>query len=245
MNLKEKVVIVSGGAGAIGESIAKVLLKSSVKVIVFDIKKSDFIKNTSEVFFVKCDLNSEDDINKAVNEVIGNFGRIDALVNNAGILHSEPLINLVSEKKRHSKVTFKKVIDINLIAPFVLTSYVTEHMITNRIKGVIVNISSISAKGNAGQTAYSASKAGLEAMSIVWAKELGTFGIRSVSIAPGFFDTESTYLAVSPSVIEYIKKSTPLRRLGKVEEIANTVKFIIENDFLNGITIDLNGGLTI
>lgn len=101
---------------------------------------------------------------------------------------------------------WQKVIDINLTAPFVLGSYVAEQMIMTRTKGVIINISSISARGNAGQSAYSAAKAGLESMSIVWAKELGSFGIRCVAVAPGFMNTESTHGAVTQEVLDHVKK---------------------------------------
>ncbi|MDD3504965.1 MAG: SDR family oxidoreductase, partial [Sulfurimonas sp.] len=166
-------------------------------------------------------------------------------VNNAGILYSEPLINIMLKEKRHSIKKWQKVIDINLTAPFVLGSYVAEQMIMNRTKGVIVNISSISAKGNIGQSAYSAAKAGLESMTKVWAKELGSFGIRSVAIAPGFMDTESTHMAVTQDILEHIKSETPIKRLGKAEDIANTVKFVIENNHVNAKTLEIDGGLVI
>jgi Dehydrogenases with different specificities (related to short-chain alcohol dehydrogenases) len=115
----------------------------------------------------------------------------------------------------------------------------------NRIKGVIVNISSVSARGNAGQTAYSAAKSGLESMTRVWSKELGAFRIRAVSIAPGFIDTESTRSAVSEKILEDIRLNVPLKRLGAEKEISDFVITALENDYLNGAVIALDGGLVL
>ena len=118
-------------------------------------------------------------------------------------------------------------------------------MVSNRTSGVIVNVSSIAAKGNIGQTAYSAAKAGIEAMSATWSKELGIFKIRSVAIAPGFIDTNSTKNSLSESVMEKWKKQIPLGKLGELEHIGKAVEFAITNDYLNGKVIQVDGGLTI
>jgi 3-oxoacyl-[acyl-carrier protein] reductase len=118
-------------------------------------------------------------------------------------------------------------------------------MVTRRTKGVIVNISSISACGNEGQTAYSAAKAAVNAMTVTWSKELGRWGIRCNAVAPGFIGTESTRHALSESNLKHVQDSTPLRRLGKAEEVAHAVTALIENDFINGVILDVNGGLTI
>ena len=118
-------------------------------------------------------------------------------------------------------------------------------MAANRIKGVIVNLSSVSAAGNPGQTAYSAAKAGVEAMTAVWARELGPLGIRVVAIAPGFVDTHSTHAALSEEALKEWKRRTPLGRLGTAQEIASTVLFVLENDFISGCTIRVDGGLVI
>jgi 3-oxoacyl-[acyl-carrier protein] reductase len=108
-----------------------------------------------------------------------------------------------------------------------------------------VNISSIAAKGNIGQSAYSASKAGLEAFTMVLAKELGPIGIRAAAIAPGFMDTESTHLIMNPSYLNNLVKSIPLRKLGKDSMIAKSVKFIIENDYFTGKILSIDGGLNL
>jgi len=118
-------------------------------------------------------------------------------------------------------------------------------MITTRTKGVIVNISSVSAGGNAGQSAYSAAKAGVNALTAVWAKELSPLGIRVVAVAPGFTETESTKETVSEATLRETVKKVPLRRLGKPEEIAEGVLGAIRNDFFNGKVLELDGGLII
>jgi 3-oxoacyl-[acyl-carrier protein] reductase len=247
MELRNKIAIVTGGASGLGKSIVEMLLNNNAKVVVLDINQEalDILENGEDILKIVCDVTKEDDISNAIKKTIKKFLRIDILVNNAGILYSEPLVNIMSKEKRHSVTTWQKVIDINLTAPFVLGSYVTEQMIMSRIKGVIVNISSISARGNAGQSAYSAAKAGLESMTKVWAKELGSFGIRSVAIAPGFMNTESTHSAVTQDALDHIKKETPINRLGEAEDIALAVKFAIENDYLSGKILEIDGGLTI
>ena len=137
------------------------------------------------------------------------------------------------------------MIKVNLSSVFYCSVNVVEQMINKRIKGVIINISSISANGNADQSAYSAAKAGVNALTAVWSRELGAFGIRTASIAPGFFETESTHKALNDKIIEKIKSEIPLRKLGKPEELAKAVRFIIENDYFNGKILELDGGMVL
>lgn len=247
MELQNKVAIVTGGASGLGKAITEILLQNGTKVVVLDINSVllDSLEENENLLKIACDITQENEIAKAIKQIKMKFSKIDILVNNAGILYSEPLINILSKEKRHSVAMWQKVIDINLTAPFVLGAYVAEQMIMSRTKGVIINISSISARGNAGQSAYSAAKAGLESMTKVWAKELGGFGIRSVAIAPGFMDTESTHVAVNEKILQEMKNQTPIKRLGKSEHIADTVKFVIENEHISGKTLEIDGGLVI
>ena len=133
----------------------------------------------------------------------------------------------------------------DLSSVFYMSSCVVEKMVTTRTKGVIVNISSVSAGGNAGQSAYSAAKAGVNALTAVWAKELSPMGIRVVAVAPGFTETDSTKEAVSEAVLREVIKKVPLRRLGRPEEIADGVLSVIKNDFFNGKVFELDGGLIV
>ena len=106
-------------------------------------------------------------------------------------------------------------------------------------------ISSISAEGNEGQTAYSAAKAGVNAMTVTWSKELGKFGIRCNAVAPGFIETDSTRKALNESILNHIQFNTPLRQLGQADDVAQAVSSVISNKFINGVVLHVNGGLTI
>ena len=122
---------------------------------------------------------------------------------------------------------------------------VVEQFARNRTSGLIVNISSVSAAGNAGQSAYSAAKAGVNALTATWAKELAPWGVRVAGLAPGYIDMGSTVAALSESRLKEIKSETPLRRLGTIEELSQALISIIHNDFFHGKTLELDGGLVV
>jgi 3-oxoacyl-[acyl-carrier protein] reductase len=242
----KKIALVTGGANNLGLEIANELKDNNFEVIIFDIDEKRLDKLKNEFIVLKVDVTNEKQIQESVNNIISKYKKIDILVNNAGVIYSEPLINIMNPNNmRHSYESFQKMIKINLDSVFLMSSIVIETMIKSRTKGVIVNISSISANGNAGQSAYSAAKAGVEAMTKTWAKELGGFGIRSVAIAPGFIDTDSTSKALNDKTIKHIKSNTPLKRLGQADDISKTVLFIINNNFVNGTIISIDGGLVI
>ena len=166
------------------------------------------------------------------------------MINNAGIIHNEPLVKLSSNGiQKHSLENWNKVISVNLDSVFNMTSNVVEKMILKRTKGLIINISSISANGNAGQTVYSATKAAVNALTFTWAKELGIMGIRVISISPGFIDINSTHISLEEEKKKEIIKKIPLRRLGKLKNIVETVLFSIENDYFTGKVIEIDGGI--
>ncbi|MDZ4795224.1 MAG: SDR family NAD(P)-dependent oxidoreductase [Bacteroidota bacterium] len=247
MILNEQNILITGGASGIGKALVAGLLQHGAKVIVIDQNLNGIKSLVSEfpdVAAYAADLTDIEQVKSVVGNIYHNHERINVLVNNAGVIHSEPLINLLSpEDKKHQIDTWKKTIDINLNAVFYLTAHIAEQMVTRRHKGVIINISSIAATGNAGQSAYSATKAAVNALTVSWSKELGMFGIRCNSIAPGFMDTPSTQNALSEAKIKQYQKNTPLGRLGKTEEILHALEFIIENDFYNGAILQLDGGL--
>ena len=244
--LRNKVVIVTGGASGLGLDISNKLLDEKAIVIILDID-SEKLSLLSESFFKYCvDVTSYQQVDSAVTDIFDKFCSIDVLVNNAGSIHSEPLINILEKNKRkHSLESFKKCLDINLSSVFIMSSIVIEKMVIKRTKGVVINISSISAKGNIGQTAYSAAKAGVEALTKTWAKELGIFGIRVVAIAPGFIDTPSTHQALNKEAIDNIKQKVPLKILGKSEDVSKAVVYAIKNKYVNGSILKIDGGLTL
>lgn len=170
----------------------------------------------------------------------------DVLVNNAGVLHSAPLINMLNKEDRvHSAAEWRRVLTTNLSSVFYVTGRVVDQMLKRRTKGIVISLSSIAAKGNAGQSAYSAAKAGVNALTRTWAKELGSFGIRFVAIAPGYLDTESTRAVMSEANFSKIEKQVPLHRLGKPEHVYQAIRFIVENDYINGTVLEVDGGLTV
>ena len=234
MEIKGKVVLVTGGLGNLGNGIAEALKMKGAKVIIFDCCSS---QNTDTY---KVDVTNE----KEVIEALSKIEKIDVLVNCAGEIYSEPILNML-KSEHHSKTSWDRVINNNLNSCFVMSVNTAMKMATNRTKGVIINLSSISALGNMGQVAYSVSKAGVEVLTKVFAKELGMFKIRVCSIAPGFIGTQSTNIALSNGMIDYWKKNIPLHKLGEIKDVISTVEFIIENDYMTGNVIRIDGGLTI
>jgi 3-oxoacyl-[acyl-carrier protein] reductase len=249
MELREKKVIVTGGVRGLGYAIVDALLSKGALVTVFDLNAEglrELKENRNNVNCFECDVANYDQVVDMTTQYHTKFGAADVLVNNAGILYSAPLIRFsASGIEKHDAAMWNKVLSTDLSSVFYMTACIVEKMISTRTKGVIVNISSVSASGNAGQSAYSAAKAGVNALTATWAKELSLMGIRVVAVAPGFTETESTKEALSESALQEIVKKVPLRRLGKPDEIAAGVISIVENDFFNGRVFELDGGLVI
>lgn len=234
MEINGKTAIVTGGLGSLGSGVSEFLNEQGARVIVLDRIES----NDKDYYCLN--LNDE----KQINDVLNQIDSIDILVNCAGEIYSEPVFNIMKDAV-HSADSWHRIIGNNLDSCFLVSSRVAAKMSRNRTKGVIINFSSVSAEGNMGQVAYSAAKAGIEAMTKVMAKELGMFGIRVCAIAPGFIGTLSTRDALSGSLLEQWKKKTPLRRLGTIDDITNTIEYIIRTDYLSGAIIHIDGGLTI
>src|SRR5262249_18276823 len=129
-----------------------------------------------------------------------------------------------------------------LTGTFLMTREVAAVMLRDKRPGVVVNISSISRNGNPGQSAYAATKAGIDALTVTWSQELAPYGIRVAAIAPGFVETRMT-TAIPPVFLEQIRERTPLKRFGTVDEFARTIQFVLENDYLNGKVLEVDGGL--
>ena len=249
MNIENKVAIVTGGASGFGLRLAEILYYQKCSVIVLDINENSLkkIKNILPLCkTIVCDVSDVFSVDSAISEITGEFKNIDILVNNAGVMKSAPLVNFLAKgDRRHSIDVWNHVLSTNLNSIFYLTRNVADKMLRDRTKGVIVNISSISSSGNAGQSAYSASKAAIEALTKVWAKELAPFGIRCVGVAPGFCDTLGTADAIEKELLDRWVSKVPLRRLGAIEEVVDSILFVIKNDFYNGQILNINGGLVI
>jgi 3-oxoacyl-[acyl-carrier protein] reductase len=179
----------------------------------------------------------------ACDGVVADFGRLDCVIANAGILRDGLLIK-VKDGQVVSKLDLKQwqaVIDVNLTGVFLCGREAAERMVKLGNGGCIVNISSLSRAGNFGQSNYSAAKAGVAALTVVWAKELARYGIRANAIAPGFIKTEMV-ASMKPEMLEKMAAGIPAQRLGEPHEIAQTVAFILENDYVNGRVIEVDGG---
>jgi 3-oxoacyl-[acyl-carrier protein] reductase len=169
--------------------------------------------------------------------------RIDLLVNAVGQIWNEPAVALKGARfVPHDLTSFERVIRANLTATFVVAAAVAARM-ARAGGGAIVNFSSIAARGNAGQLAYSAAKAGVEGLTRTMAQELGPLGVRVNAIAPGFIDVESTRGALGQDTLQQYAKRTPVRRLGTVMEVAAAVDSLYRNGFMNGVVLELDGGL--
>jgi 3-oxoacyl-[acyl-carrier protein] reductase len=249
MVLQGKNIIVTGGGEGIGQALVKKLLDEGAVIGVFDkeLEGLELLKEKySSLYAIECNVTNYQQVVTAVDSFYQKFEKIDVLVNNAGILYSAPLVSLSPEGlKKHDVDMWEKVITTDLNAIFYMTVNVVEKMIQHRTKGLIVNISSVAASGNAGQSAYSAAKAGVNALTRTWAKELGLFGIRVVGVAPGYTDTESTRKVMKEEVLKDVIKKVPLRRLGKIDEIADGILSVMKNDFFHGKILEIDGGLIV
>lgn len=249
MDLRGKKVIVTGGVRGLGRCVVDKLIAREAALTIFDsnVQGLDELgKQRNGVNCVGCDVSDYEQVVAAVTQYNERFGAADVLINNAGILYSAPLVRITAAGvEKHDAVMWNKVLAADLSSVFYMTACVVGKMIAARTRGVIVNVSSVSAAGNAGQSAYSAAKAGVNALTAVWAKELSLLGIRVVAVAPGYSDTESTRQALSEAVLQKIVKEIPLRRLGRPEEIADGVLAVIENDYFNGKIFEIDGGLIV
>jgi 3-oxoacyl-[acyl-carrier protein] reductase len=249
MNFAEAQILITGGGRGIGRHLVERAVAEARRVAVFEKDAARIADLTAAFPTAKCylcDVTDPGAVADAVAALESDGFALDVLVNNAGLVHSAPLINLLEKDDRvHSAEDWQRVLAANLSSVFYVTGPVVNHMLKSRTKGVVISLSSISARGNAGQSAYSAAKAGVNALTRTWAKELSGLGLRFVSIAPGFMDTPSTREALSDANLTRLKGQIPLRRLGEVEHVYQTVRFIAENDYVNGTVIEIDGGLVI
>jgi 3-oxoacyl-[acyl-carrier protein] reductase len=251
MELGKKVVVITGAARGLGRAHALAFAGRGADIAALD-RDAEALEETRaqcEANGVRArayamDVTSESQVVKAFDAVLADFRRFDVLINNAGITRDALLVK-AQDGAIHSKMSlaqWQAVIDVNLTGVFLCGREGAERMILAGNGGLIINISSISREGNPGQTNYSAAKAGVAAMTVVWAKELARYGIRSAAIAPGFCATD-ILSAMKPEMLSRMKAAVPLHRLGEPAEIAHTAVFIAENDFVTGRVVEVDGGL--
>jgi len=246
MKLADQVVLLTGSNGHIGQALARDLVPDCQRLLAVDLAPSAVTDADAALSYYQCDLANHNEVERLAARLDEHEPPVTVVVNAAGRIHSEPVVNLLDrEQGHHDPLSWRRVLASNLDTTFNVGVCFAERMARARRGGLIVNISSIAASGNAGQSAYSAAKAAVIALSVTWAKELGVYGIRCVSIAPGFIDTPSTHEGLSEKHVARWVKGTPLRRLGSAAEVASAIRFVIENDFYTGRTIELDGGLRV
>jgi len=251
LQIKNNTFVITGAAQGLGEAISVTLARQGAKLALLDIN-AERLDQTLEAckqegascFAFTCDVADETSVRRCFVSIEEHLGPIAGIVNSAGILRDAMLVKVKEGEiaDRMSLEQWQSVIDINLTGVFLCGREAATSMIRNGDGGVIINISSISRAGNAGQSNYAAAKAGVAALSATWARELARYNIRSVAIAPGVFETEMV-ASLKPEAHERITSAVPLQRTGTVEELAHAVEFIIENDYFSGRILELDGGL--
>lgn len=243
-----KVAIVTGAARGIGAAIARKFANEGAKVGVFDLNidgaqslVEEIKANGGDGIAVACDVSKADAVEQAFKQVVDKFGRLDFLVNNAGVIRDNLIYKMTEDD-------WDTVIDIHLKGTFLCSKEAQKYMVPQKF-GKIVNISSTSALGNRGQVNYSAAKAGIQGFTRTLAIELGPYGINTNAIAPGFIQTDMTKATAErigitlEQMIENAAKNNPLRRVGQPEDIANVAAFLCseEASYVNGQIIYVSG----
>ncbi|MGH8175314.1 MAG: SDR family NAD(P)-dependent oxidoreductase [Steroidobacter sp.] len=249
MHLEGKLVVITGSGRGIGRAMALAFAQKRANIAMIDLNAADLDQTRSQCEAVGvraktylCNVAREDEVAATLDAVVQDFGRLDVMINNAGITKDALLVK-VHEGKVVGKMSMDQwnaVIDVNLTGVFLGAREAAARMIGLGNGGVIISTSSISRAGNMGQSNYSATKAGVAAMTVVWAKELARHGIRAGAIAPGFTRTEILD-AMKPEMIERALSAVPLKRMADPAEMAHAAIFIAENDFFSGRIVELDG----
>ena len=235
---QQRIAVVTGGVTGIGAATSRMLDKSGFRVAATYLGNRQDAENFTQETGIpsyEWDIADFEACQRGIEQITGEIGPVDVLVNNAGITR-DGVLHKMAQKR------WTDVIDVDLSGCFNMCHAVVPGM-RERGYGRIVNVSSVNGlSGQFGQTNYSAAKAGVAAMTVVWAKELARYDIRSVAIAPGFCATD-ILSAMKPGMVERMKAAVPLKRLGEPAEIAATAVFIAENDFVTGRVVEVDGGL--
>jgi 3-oxoacyl-[acyl-carrier protein] reductase len=251
VDVRGKTILVTGAGRGIGRSLAAHFAGKGANLALLDVNADD-VNETRE----RCaqlgvaarsyiaDAANEDSVVGALDQVTADFGGLHGLINNAGIVRDAMLVKVKDGKVvgKMSLEQWQQVIDVNLTGVFLCAREAAQRMIPSG--GVIVNVSSVCRAGNAGQTNYSAAKAGVMAMTVVWAKELARYRIRVGAVAPGFVRTPMVE-SMKPEALARMTAPIPLGRLGEPDEIAHAVGFIFENDLFTGRCVEVDAGLRI
>ncbi|MBN1203970.1 MAG: SDR family oxidoreductase [Myxococcaceae bacterium] len=246
MQLKDLKVVVTGGAQGMGAHFAQRLLEAGAQVAVGDISEEKLAALPAGIHRRRLDVSNEEDCVSFVSWAHQAMGGLNGLINNAGILRDALLVKkdkATGQVKKLSTADWNAVIGVNLTGATLMVREVVAKMVEAEQKpGVIVNMSSIARHGNRGQSNYVSAKAALAANTVTWSKEFAAFGIRVGAVAPGMIETPMTQ-GMNQKARDALVASIPVGRIGVPEDIWVAVKFILECDYFNGRTIDVDGGL--
>jgi 3-oxoacyl-[acyl-carrier protein] reductase len=253
--MKEKVVIVTGGAAGIGRATARRFAAAGARVAVWDVQAADpqalvaeLVAAGGEGEFQTVDVTHAAAVEAAVAAVVGRWGRVDVLVNNAGILRDHQLIKWKDDRKlaEMTERDFDAVVAVNQKGVFLCTRAVVAPMIAGGGGGILNASSIVGLYGNFGQTNYAATKAAVINMTKTWARELGRYNIRVNAVAPGFIATEMV-TAMPEKVLQGMVSHTPLGRMGKPEDVAEAYFWLASDaaGFITGTVLSVDGGLVV
>ncbi len=250
MRLKDRVTLVTGGAAGIGKATAIRFAEEGAQVVICDVNREagEAVAQEFGFAFYPVDVTDRQAVQAWVDDVVARYGRVDVLVNNAGVLRDNLLVKVKNGElvKQMPESDFDLVIAVNLKGVFNCTQAVAPYMIRQQ-SGVILNASSIvGLDGNFGQTNYVATKAGVIGMTKVWARELGRYNIRVNAVAPGFTATEMV-LQMPDKILERMKARVPLGRMGEPRDVANAYLFLASDEasYISGAVLRVDGGIVV
>ncbi|WP_333003940.1 SDR family oxidoreductase [Vibrio coralliilyticus] len=250
MDLKQSVIAITGAGQGLGQMMAITLAQAGAELALLDVNEEALMDTKEQCNMLgvkaltyKANVTDEHEVEQVFSDIVTDFGQLDGLINNAGILRDGLLVKVKDgEMTKMSLEQFNSVIDVNLTGTFLCGREAAVQMISSNRKGVIINISSVARAGNIGQTNYAASKAAVATLAATWGKELARYGIRAAAIAPGVIETSMTG-AMKPEARGRLERMVPVGRMGDPKEIANTAKFIFENDYVNARVFEVDGGI--
>jgi len=244
MQIKGNTVLITGAGRGLGAAMARRFAELGADLALVDLDAAglDAVAQSCRALGRRAETYRAQ-ISATFDRVVADFGRLDCMIANAGILRDGLLVK-VKDGAVVGKLPlaqWQAVIDVNLTGVFLCGREAAERMIKLGNPGCIINISSLSRAGNFGQSNYSAAKAGVSALTVVWSKELARYHIRVNAIAPGFIKTEMV-ASMKPEILEKMAAGIPVQRLGEPSEIAETAAFIVQTDYVNGRVLEIDGG---
>jgi 3-oxoacyl-[acyl-carrier protein] reductase len=253
METQYSVVVITGGANGIGKAAVQRFAEAGDNITIWDTDDEAGLAIEQEhgkekLLYKHVDVTDPEEVESALDQVISTHNKVDVLINNAGILQDAQLVRFREDEilDQMSIHSFDNVISVNLRGVFICTRAIAPYMIKQQYGRIINTSSVVGIYGNFGQTNYVASKAGVIGMTRVWARELGRYNITVNSVAPGFIETDMVR-QMPVKILNMMIERTPLKRLGKPEEIANVFYFLASKDasFINGAVISVDGGVVV